>query len=615
MTSILRVKKRDGRLDDFKAEKITEAIWKAVQSVGGTDRGMAEKITSQVTTVLEVLFKSPDTLPTVEQIQDLVEKILIEGGHARTAKAYILYRAKRQEERWMKENLVGVGRAHETLDFDPVVLEMLNTGFLLRDQQGEVCETPMEMVRRVAHAVATPEAQFGGDVHDAEALFYEMIAKKTFVPSSVILKNAGVHGCQLADEFVVPVEDSMDGIFKALKDVAVLYKNGGTVGFSFSNLRPQTDYVAGRKGLSSGPVSFMKLFAEATAAIRKGDVNMAKNTAMLRVDHPDVMDFLDHCGDADNLGYAIGVTDQFVQALQDDAEYDLINPRTKSKIGTLRARLVFDTILNFAWKHGDMRLVFVDKLNERNYFQNCGEVAAVTPMGKLLMPYEACHSGTVNLEKFVVNRQVDWESLSKLITLGVRFLDNAIELYQSSLGDVDAMVGKTRRIYIGVIGADLVEGDVGELVQRVKEIAEKASEQLADKRGVCEGWDGSYYRRLEKKMRSYVDVGLNVEDFVSQFIGGGICVEGNYDGLGIDKVSLDADASVGDFETVILKSHKNDRCGVLVSRKRPKAVEVLVPQQTSLERVHDGISMVKEVIPPPMVEMSRIVKETLEADK
>lgn len=521
MSQIKKIQKRDGRIADFDQERIMQAIWKAAQSVGGTDPTEAEKISNQVTAVLEVFFKSEDEIPTVEQIQDLVEKILIEGGHAKTAKAYIIYRQKRAEEREAKEAILGVGKGDASLNFSTNALKVLEKRYLLKDEEGDSLETPEDLLRRVARAIASAEVNYNGNEQELEEKFYEMMKELEFMPNSPTLMNAGTEIGQLSACFVLPIEDSMEGIFESLKEAALIHKSGGGTGFSFTRLRPSNDLVHSTTGVSSGPISFMKVFDAATDVIKQGGKRRGANMGILRIDHPDILDFIQMKADMktlQNFNISVAVTDKFMEALEVDGEYELINPRNGEPLRSLKARMVWDIILSNAWKNGDPGLIFIDEINRHNLCPHLGEIEATNPCGEQpLLAYESCNLGSINLNKFVneESNDLNWDKLREIVHLAVHFLDNVIDVNHYPIDKIAEKTRSTRKVGLGVMGfADVLyrlgikyDSDFGikfgeKVMQFIDSEARKKSMLLAEDRGVFPAYKGSIHERNGIRMRN-----------------------------------------------------------------------------------------------------------------
>lgn len=522
MSPIKKITKRDGRIVDFDQDRITQAIWKAAQAVGGSNIEEAQKIANQVAAVLEVFFKGDDDIPTVEQIQDLVEKILIEGGHAKTAKAYIIYRQKQQDDREEREAIVGKGNVDASLNFSTNALKVLEKRYLLKDDQGDIVETPEDLLRRVSGAIAKADENYeGGNVEEMDEKFFNMMKELEFVPNSPTLMNAGTEIGQLSACFVLPVEDSMEGIFETLKDAALIHKSGGGTGFSFTRLRPSNDIVHSTTGVSSGPVSFMKVFDAATDVIKQGGKRRGANMGILRIDHPDVLDFIQMKADMktlQNFNISVAVTNKFMEALAIDGEYELLNPRDGQPLKKMKARMVWDIILSNAWKNGDPGLIFIDEINKMNKCPHLGEIEATNPCGEQpLMGYESCNLGSINVNKFVLEDKsdLDWDRLREVVHLACHFLDNVIDVNHYPIDKIAEMTRSTRKIGLGLMGfADVMyqlgikydseEGIAfGEKVMGfINDEAVKKSQLMAELRGTFPAWKGSVHEQNGVKMRN-----------------------------------------------------------------------------------------------------------------
>jgi ribonucleoside-diphosphate reductase alpha chain len=513
-STISKIRKRDGRIVNFDKKKISEAIWKAVQSVGGEDRAEAEHLAEKVVQVLEDSFRGE--IPSVENVQDIVEKVLIESGHAKTAKAYILYRQKRAEIR-KAVALLGV---KDDLKLPLNAIVILAARYLRRDENRNIIETTSQLFRRVAKAVASADKLYGKtdeEVAQTEEAFYQMMVRFEFLPNSPTLMNAGTDLGQLSACFVLPVEDSMESIFNALKYTALIHKTGGGTGFSFSKLRPQNDVVNSTGGVASGPLSFISVFDAATNVIKQGGKRRGANMGILRVDHPDILDFIvikEQEGRLSNFNISVALTDKFMDAVKKDKEYDLINPRNGKVVKTLRARVIWNLIAMMAWKNGEPGIIFIDKVNQHNPTPHVGEIEATNPCGEQpLLPFESCNLGSINLSKMVHNGDVDWEKLRKTVRTAVHFLDNVIDINKYPLEEIEKMTKGNRKIGLGVMGfADmLIQLGIPYNSHEALTIAEKVmkfvhdegikmSVELAKERGSFPNFHGSVWEKKGYEM-------------------------------------------------------------------------------------------------------------------
>ncbi|MFO7626895.1 MAG: vitamin B12-dependent ribonucleotide reductase [Candidatus Fermentibacteraceae bacterium] len=393
-------------------------------------------------------------------------------------------------------------------------LRVLSKRYLRRSEDGRLLETPGGMFRRVAEAVAAAEQAWGGDATEWAGVFYRMMTKGEFLPNSPTLINAGGGMGQLSACFVLPVEDSMESIFNAVKNTALIHKSGGGTGFSFSRIRPAQDLVRTTMGVSSGPISFMTVFDRATDTVKQGGVRRGANMAVLRVDHPDIMAFINCKRDMANLNnfnLSVAITDSFLAALEAGGDYGLVNPRTREVTGALSAREVFGAIVDSAWASGEPGIIFIDLMNRANPTPLVGDIEATNPCGEQpLLPYEACNLGSVNLSVMGVpeTRSVDWNLLEKTVRCGIRFLDDVIQVNRYPLPEIATMVAGNRKIGMGVMGfAELlfscgIPYDSDEalgLAERIMSfIADKAlgeSVELAKQRGAFPNFKGSVYDR------------------------------------------------------------------------------------------------------------------------
>jgi len=393
--------------------------------------------------------------------------------------------------------------------------------YLKKDPKGELVETPAQMFRRVARHIARAEKNYGPAeaVKRWEAQFYEIMTDLKFLPNSPTLMNAGRQLGQLAACFVLPVEDSMDGIFSSLKNAAAIHKSGGGTGFSFSRLRPKNSMVGTTGGIASGPVSFMKIFNTATEQVKQGGTRRGANMAILRVDHPDIMEFI-YCkkknNALNNFNISVGLTERFMEAVAQKAPYDLIDPQSGKPTGQLNAAEVYLSLVTQAWENGDPGIVFLDRLNRDNPTPAIGEIESTNPCGEQpLLPMEACNLGSINLAKFITSVDgqptIDFQDLGATIETAVRFLDDTIDQSKYPLEEIDTMVKGNRKIGLGVMGfADLLFrlnipynseealAKAEEVMKFVQETSHRASADLAGERGVFKNFNKSVFKRRKK---------------------------------------------------------------------------------------------------------------------
>jgi len=413
--------------------------------------------------------------------------------------------------------------------------EVLNARYLKKNEKGEVVERPQDLFRRVASAVAGAEESYGlsgGAVETVRGAFYRMMVERQFMPNSPTLMNAGRPTGMLSACFVLPIEDSIDGIFSSIRHTALIQKAGGGTGFSFSRLRPNGARVASSGGTTSGPLSFMKVFSHATNAIQQGAFRRGANMGVMRVDHPDVLAFVkakEDPSELTNFNLSVAVTDAFMRQLKDrpDTAHAVRDPRGKQSRPLARedgthwtVGEVFDLIVQRAWRNGEPGVVFIDRINAANPTPHVGRIEATNPCGEQpLLPYESCNLGSINLTRFVSDSfdgpVIDYEALRATVQLAVRFLDNIIDINRYPIAEIEEMTRANRKIGLGVMGfADMLfrlgvpydsEQAVtlaGQVMAFINEESHKASEKLAAERGVFPNWEGSVWQQRDVPMRN-----------------------------------------------------------------------------------------------------------------
>lgn len=508
--------------------RIAQIVSSYTEPLGTIGKKKLEEITNEairrlegILPGMEHLIKPPGNhLLSDNQILEVVKQIVVERVKMEQNTSIAITSTENKIKLIEKPARKTKPKPQPKIQLSDNAIVVLEKRYFKKDNRGQVVETPEDMFRRVAKHIASAELLYNqkADVELWEDKFYELMASLAFLPNSPTLMNAGRELGQLSACFVIPIEDSMESIFDAVKYTALIHKSGGGTGFSFSRIRPTKDRVGSTGGVASGPVSFMRAFDTATDVIKQGGMRRGANMAILSVDHPDILEFIvakENSKALTNFNLSVAVTTEFMQAVEKNVDYNLVNPHTREVTGKLNASEVFNKIVDMAWRTGDPGIIFIDNINKYNPTPHLGKIESTNPCGEQpLLPFESCNLGSINLSKMVkyVNAQpqIDYENLADTVKSCVRFLDNVIDVNQYPLPQIAEKTKNTRKIGLGVMGfADLLIAlgipynsdkalkTAETIMQFISDEANKESERLGTERGLFPAFKGSVYDKPE----------------------------------------------------------------------------------------------------------------------
>ena len=510
---MLQIRKRDGTIVPFDEEKLTKAIENVFLDSKQKNTKQGAKYAKIILDSLEKQFKG--IIPSTQDIEDILLESFRKSKQQVLVDAFAAYKKKHKEAFGFK-TIFGV---RDDIGLSENAVKVLAKRYLLRNLEGSIVETTSRMFRRVAHAIASIDAKYSqGQLKKTEDSFYEIMASLEFLPNTPTLMNAGTELGQLSACFVIPINDSLISIFDGVKTMALTQQSGGGTGFSFTKLRPKGDVVKSTKGVASGPLSFMRIFDMTTEIIKQGGKRRGANMGIINADHPDIIEFVNSKLDENllqNFNISVGASDAFMEAVLQDKEWSLVDPKSRKVVRKVRAKVLFDTICQNAWKTGDPGIIFLDEINRKQPTPSIGLIESTNPCGEVpLLPNESCNLGSINLAKFVKNGKLEWDRLKKTIRLSVQFLDDIIDANKYPAPEMDAMTKSNRKIGLGVMGfADCIakqnipyDSDkalqfADKVMKFIRDEGHKMSEELGKQRGNFPNFEKSIYSK-SKNLRN-----------------------------------------------------------------------------------------------------------------
>ncbi|MBD3361851.1 adenosylcobalamin-dependent ribonucleoside-diphosphate reductase [Candidatus Woesearchaeota archaeon] len=507
MTKITKIRKRDGTIETLDTEKIRKILEKIVPE---KKKNKIKKIIAEIIDILEKYYTA-EILPKTQDIEDIVIDLL--KKEKIPAKKYIDEKAKQKYGFKVKYGV------RDDVGLTENAIKVLAQRYLLKNKKGAIIETPARMFKRVAQTVAAAERKFNKNPKRTEEEFYKVLSNLEFLPNSPTLMNAGTPVGQLAACFVLPVNDSLDSIFEAVKVMAKIQQSGGGTGFSFSKIRPEGDLVEKTKGKASGPLSFMEIFDKTTDVIKKGGKRRGANMGVLKSSHPNIVDFIKSKQKErhfSNFNISVAITDDFMKSALENKEYWLVNPRTGKRTKKVSAKIILEMISKIAWKTGDPGIIFIDEINRHNPTPAIGEIKSTNPCGEQpLLSNESCNLGSINLVNMIEKSRLNWDKLKKIVRTAVHFLDNVIEINKYPTEQIEKTTKSNRKIGLGIMGFAEAIALLGipynsekavqfaeKLMKFITETARKKSEELGKERGNFPNFEKSSYAKKFNNMRN-----------------------------------------------------------------------------------------------------------------
>jgi len=513
MPKIIQIRKKDGSIVPFEAQKLEKSLENALVSARHKNPKIAKKLAEQVIDTLEKHLPK-GILPQVKDVQDVILEVLKKNKLDAVAKSYLQHRKTHKDLGF--RTVYGV---RDDLGMSTNAIIVLAKRYLLRNEQGAIIETPSRLFRRVAKAIAQIEATYGKSVKKAEEEFYDILANLHFLPNTPTLMNAGTPLGQLSACFVLPVEDDLRSIFHTLENQMLIHQSGGGTGFSFGKLRPKGDTVKSTQGVASGPVSFMTIYDKATEVIKQGGKRRGANMGILPIDHPDIEEFINAKrkeGMLQNFNVSVAVTDKFMSAVAKDQEFELVNPRNKRAVKKIKAKELWNQLVQAAWESGDPGIIFIDEINRKQPTPQVGVIESTNPCGEVpLLPYEPCNLGSINLAKLTKNGKLQWDKLRQVVRAATHFLDNVIDANKWPLPEIEAIAKANRKIGLGVMGwAECLarcgiryDSDAGikfaeKVAKFIQDESRKKSAELGQERGSFPNLPRSIHAKKFKHLRN-----------------------------------------------------------------------------------------------------------------